>query len=71
MEWIDEFLAVKREKNLLRVLKPAHSKNSGLISFNNKEYIDFSSNDYLGLSGHLKLKDVLKKTTDIYGTSVC
>ncbi|MCK4916985.1 MAG: 8-amino-7-oxononanoate synthase [Candidatus Omnitrophica bacterium] len=71
MEWIDEFLAVKKEKSLLRVLKPAHSKNRGLISFNNKEYIDFSSNDYLGLSGHLKLKDVLKKTTDIYGTSVC
>ncbi len=71
MEWINEFLEGKREKSLLRVLKPAYSKNSGLICFKNKEYIDFSSNDYLGLSGHHKLKNVLKKTADIYGTSVC
>ena len=49
MERITEFLEQRRQKQLFRVLHPAHLRKGGRIWFEGKEYIDFSSNDYLGL----------------------
>ncbi|MBL7068372.1 MAG: 8-amino-7-oxononanoate synthase [Candidatus Omnitrophica bacterium] len=69
MDRIDEFLKERNTKNLLRVLRPARQRNEGLIYFKDKRYIDFSSNDYLGLSNHPKLKEASKKATYEFGTS--
>lgn len=69
MAEIEKFLAERREKNLLRVLRPAGSRRKGKIYFKDKEYFDFSSNDYLGLAGHPELKEASKKAVEELGTS--
>lgn len=69
MERIEEFLEERNQKNLLRVLRPANFRKEGKIYFKDKEYIDFSSNDYLGLSSHSELKNATKKAAEKFGTS--
>jgi len=69
MDGIDKFLKERKENNLLRVLQPADSRKEGKIYFRDKEYFDFSSNDYLGLSAHPMLKDASKMAVDKFGLS--
>jgi 8-amino-7-oxononanoate synthase len=69
MERVERFLAGRKEANLLRVLRPAKVRKNGRIFIDGKEYFDFSSNDYLGLSGHPALKEAAKKAIEEYGTS--
>lgn len=66
---IEDFLKARQDKGLLRVLVPNSSRREGKVIFNGREYIDFSSNDYLGLSGHPKLKAAAKAAIDKFGTS--
>ena len=58
MDRIERFLREREKKHLLRVLCPASYRKKGLIFSGDREYINFSSNDYLGLSSHEKLKQV-------------
>jgi len=51
----------------LRVLRPARFRKEGKIYFKDRSFIDFSSNDYLGLSGHPKIKEAAEKTTKRLG----
>jgi 8-amino-7-oxononanoate synthase len=69
MAEIDEFLKEKQESGLLRNLRPVSSRHKGRIRVEDKEYIDFSSNDYLGLSGHPRLIKAAKNAIDEFGTS--
>jgi 8-amino-7-oxononanoate synthase len=69
MDGIDKFLKERKENNLLRVLQPADFRKEGKIYFRDKEYFDFSSNDYLGLSSHPILKDASKMALDKFGSS--
>jgi len=69
MERIEEFLEKRQQEGLLRTLKPISYRNQGKICFGEREYIDFTSNDYLGLSGHPQLKEEAKKAIDTLGTS--
>lgn len=57
---IGGFLKERQDRNLLRVLRPI-----------DKRYIDFSSNDYLGLSGHPKIKDASREALDRFGAGSC
>lgn len=66
---IEEFLKQRIKDDTLRTLKPISRRHNGVIRINNREYIDFSSNDYLGLSGHPKLIAAGKKAMDEFGTS--
>lgn len=66
---IREFLQEREGKNLLRVLPRANFRRGGSIYFNNKEYIDFCSNDYLGLSEHPRLKEASMGASEKFGTS--
>ena len=68
MERIGKFLKERKEKGLFRTLQPASHRKEGKIYIKNKEYIDFSSNDYLGLSDHPAIKEASRKTTEKYGT---
>ena len=68
---IEEFLKKRANEGLLRTLKPISYRREGRIYFNKKEYIDFSSNDYLGLSGHPKLIEEAKSAIDKFGTAAC
>ncbi len=69
MAEIEEFLKIRAKEGLLRTLKPVSRSRGGTICFNKRKYIDFSSNDYLGLSTHPKLIEEAKKATEKFGTS--
>ena len=68
---IDGFLKKREEEGGLRVLRPVSWRKNGKIGINNREYIDFSSNDYLGLSSHPKLIEASKGAIDKFGTGSC
>jgi 8-amino-7-oxononanoate synthase len=69
MERIDKLLARRKKDGLLRVLRPADSRKSGKIYRNGAELFDFSSNDYLGLSEHPKLKEACQRAIESLGVS--
>ena len=69
MAEIDEFLKKKNEDGCLRELRPLSFRRNSRVYFSEKEYIDFSSNDYLGLAGHPKLIKASKEALDKFGTS--
>lgn len=69
MAQIDEFLKLRAKKGLLRKLRPVSFRRNGRVCFNKKEYIDFSSNDYLGLSQHPGLIEKAKMALDKFGAS--
>jgi len=71
MAGIEEFLKIRAGQGLLRTLRPVQRDKKGMIRFNKREYIDLSSNDYLGLSAHPKLIEEAKKAVDRSGTSGC
>jgi len=71
MAGIEEFLKERQEQGLLRKLKPAALRLGGKIYFGNKEYVDLSSNDYLGLSTHPKLKKAVIEATEKFGVASC
>lgn len=71
MEWIANFLKQKETESSLRKLYPVSFRKDGKIRRCGKEYIDFSSNDYLGLAGHPKIAEAAKKALDEFGTGAC
>ena len=66
---IEEYLKKRSEEGLLRKLRPISSRKAGIINVGGKEYIDFSSNDYLGLSGHPRLIEAARAALDEFGAS--
>lgn len=71
MAGIKEFLKERQAQGLLRKLNPASLRLGGKIYFKNKEYVDFSSNDYLGLSGHPELRKAVIEAIDKFGVGAC
>jgi len=69
MAGIREFLKEREAQGLLRKLTPAAMRASGKIYFQGKEYIDFSSNDYLGLADHPFLKKAALEATEKFGVA--
>ncbi len=69
MDRIDNFLARRKADSLLRALRPADLRKQGKIYYDGAELFDFSSNDYLALSDHPKLKEASKKAVDCLGVS--
>ncbi|MFZ5907614.1 MAG: aminotransferase class I/II-fold pyridoxal phosphate-dependent enzyme [Nitrospirota bacterium] len=61
-------LEILREHNLLRTILDRESMQGPLILFHQKPYINFASNDYLGLAGHPSLINRAKQALDSYGT---
>lgn len=71
MASIEEFMKIRKSEGLLRSLNPISCRDSGKIYFDKKEYMDFSSNDYLGLSGHPRLMQAARAAMDKFGTASC
>jgi len=68
---IEDFLAKRKEDGLLRELKTSLMRSGGKIEFSKRLLTDFSSNDYLGLSGHPLLVEASKNAAERYGVSSC
>ncbi|MCP4652188.1 MAG: 8-amino-7-oxononanoate synthase [Candidatus Omnitrophica bacterium] len=68
MERINDFLHQRKRHNLLRELQAAVFRRNGTIRIKDKDYIDLSCNDYLGLANHPTLKEAAKKAIDTLGT---
>ncbi len=56
-----------REKGLFRKLITTTPLGKGIVEVNGRACLDFSSNDYLGLSHHPKIKEAAKRAIDEYG----
>jgi len=62
----EEIKKLKRD-NLLRELKTFSARDGARLTIGGKEYINFCSNDYLGLSMHPKIREAIKNGVDTYG----
>ena len=67
MKWFDSELKELKEKDLLRKLTCIESSHGSKISIEDQTYINFSSNDYLGLSGHPEIVKTAIKALSEYG----
>ena len=66
---IEKFLHEQKSSDLLRVLRNFESRRKGLVFWNNKKFIDFSSNDYLGFSDNAYIKKRSIQFIKKYGNS--
>ena len=62
-----EKLEILKKENLLRYITDRDSKQGPVIVISGKEYINFASNDYLGLAGHTYIREKAKNAIDFYG----
>ena len=56
-----------REQHLLRELRPVDSAQGPHIEISDKTFLNFSSNDYLGLANHPALKEAAMRAVEKYG----
>jgi 8-amino-7-oxononanoate synthase len=62
-----EKLEILRKENLLRYVTDRGSAQGPVVIINGKEYVNFASNDYLGLAGHTHIREKAKNAIDFYG----
>ena len=68
MSWLENELAGIRNKGLYRELRTIHGAQAPRITMNGRELIHLSSNDYLGLTTHPKVKKAAIDAVEEYGT---
>lgn len=65
--FLTEAINEKKEKNLYNEIEALSSANGPIITIAGQELINLSSNNYLGLATHPRLKEVAQKTIETYG----
>ena len=68
---LDDALGVElsrlREQQLERILRPTGHRRGAIVETEHGPAVDFSSNDYLGLSGHPAVRDAAVQALSGYG----
>jgi glycine C-acetyltransferase len=67
LAYLDEELAALRERNLFRPLKVMSSAQGPIVSIDDRRLISLSSNDYLGLTHHPRMKQAAFDAVEQYG----
>jgi len=67
MEELVEFLAERKAAHTLRVLSPLTDRAPGRATQDERDFVDFSSNDYLGLSAHPAVVEAAQQALTRYG----
>lgn len=67
MEQLKGSLAKRKAEGTLRTLSALDSRSPGVAIRQGIRYVDFSSNDYLGLSNHPKLIEAARQALESYG----
>ncbi|HEX7065369.1 MAG TPA: glycine C-acetyltransferase [Bacillales bacterium] len=66
-EYLQEQLDEMKKDGVFRELVPLESKQGSKVTIKGKEVIQLSSNNYLGLTDHPKMKEAAVKATEKYG----
>ncbi len=69
MDRVEKLLVQRKDNGILRVLRPVDLRKNASIYRDGRKLFDFSSNDYLGLADHPKLKEASKRAIEGLGTS--
>jgi len=64
---IESALSERKAKGLTRSLKAVESNNTVCLTHDEQEYLNFSSNDYLGLASDKELTKAWQEGLDLYG----
>ena len=67
--FIVDFLATRQKQGLLRELKDLQYADPVKVLIDGREFINFSSNDYLGLSTHPEVEKTEKEAAQHYSMS--
>jgi glycine C-acetyltransferase len=67
LAFLDEDLAALRERHLYRPLRIMSSAQGPIVSLDDRRVISLSSNDYLGLSHHPRMKRAAIQAVEQYG----
>jgi len=67
LAFLDEELAALRERHLYRPLRIMSSAQGPIVSMDDRRVISLSSNDYLGLSHHPRMKRAAIEAVERYG----
>jgi 8-amino-7-oxononanoate synthase len=65
--WMDDDLAERRRRGLYRVRRRLQSPQGVHVRWQNRDYLNFSSNDYLGLAADARLAAAASRAARRYG----
>ncbi|MCC6613949.1 MAG: glycine C-acetyltransferase [Anaerolineae bacterium] len=66
-EFLDGQLAELKEKGLYNTIRVLESAVDAQVTIGGRQYLNFTSNNYLGLANHPRLKAAAKHAIDLYG----
>ena len=64
---LKNYLSERKQQHLYRSVKVSQSAQQPLMQIDGKEYLNFCSNDYLGLANHPDIVNAFKQAADKYG----
>src|SRR3954470_4077210 len=67
LAFLDDEVAALRERHLYRPLRVMSSAQGPVVSVDDRRVISLSSNDYLGLTHHPRLRQAALKAVENYG----
>lgn len=68
MDRLEHQLQQRRQQHRLRQLRPVQQRQPGRLLREDRDLLDFSANDYLGLSQHPRLREAAIKALQQWGT---